>query len=100
MDVSSDDLELGVSTCFAWSCHMHRASQSWVQKWRQQEDHPGANLLLMGIKDQNMVGKVYMCGQALSDEGLDTGPRHRTFGGRKRRSKAEPDLSSGSGPSP
>ncbi|CAK9107733.1 unnamed protein product [Durusdinium trenchii] len=42
---------------------------------RLEKAHPGnpsqgANLLLMGIKDQNMVGKVYMCGQALSDEGL------------------------------
>ena len=46
----------------------HAASLSFMKKWRS--GGKGKDFLVMGIKDQNMVGKVYFSGEATSEPDL------------------------------
>lgn len=46
----------------------HDASLSFMKEWRS--GGKGKDFLVMGIKDQNMVGKVYFSGEATSDPDL------------------------------
>lgn len=43
----------------------HDVSKAFMTKWRK--EGLGQDYILVGIKDQNMTGKVYFCGEAVNE---------------------------------